>query len=178
MVSQRLMLKTFLFISLSLVFGSSMVMAQEPRAGKLLADSVATFELPCLSCDFYNANTIVDRNYDYELLNKKRALEMWSVDVKALCLVSFFGVMLANGILAVNNKWNLWIDIPCATVVGMSTMIPFFIWSRNLKRKADAIEISPTIGYINNDPYLNTAMLSNSTNVSGLSFGVKLKTSF
>ena len=76
MISQKFILRTFLFTWLFLVFGSSMVMAQEPRAGELLADSIATFELPCLSCDFYNANTIVDRNYDYELLNKKRSLEM------------------------------------------------------------------------------------------------------
>lgn len=124
-------------------------------------DSIVT-ELPNLALDFYNSIDIVNMNYEYELVKRKRKLEMWASEVSVIGYIGFLGVIVVNSILAYDNKWNLWVDIPCATLVGMSVMIPCLIWRKHIKQKANAIEIAPIIGL----------------NADNTVYGVCLKTSF
>lgn len=112
----------------------------------LNVNDTIVWEFPCLICDYYNEVHIADRNYEYELISKKQKLNMWSNVISISGDVLFGLVIFVNSVLAVNNNWNLWIDLPCATLVSMSVMGGCIIWSNNLKRRADAIEIAPIVG--------------------------------
>ncbi|MBO4573919.1 MAG: hypothetical protein J5708_01155 [Bacteroidales bacterium] len=124
-------------------------------------DSIVA-ELPNLALDFYNSMDIVNMNYEYELVKRKRKLEMWASEVNVLGYIGLIGVIAANGVLVYDYNWNLWVDIPCATLVGMSIMIPCILWRNHIMQKANAIEIAPIIGL----------------NADNTVYGVCLKTSF
>lgn len=171
-------LTAILFILATLMLGQTTASAQVTQPNQSPTDTLAFGILPSLSHDFYNTSSIVDRNYNYELLNKKRSLQMWSGEVLTIGMIIFMGEIAANSVLAVNNKWNLWIDIPCATIVGMATLMPFVFWSKHLQQRADAIEISPTIGYFNNGTMPFTALNPNPANPSSLAIGINIKANF
>ncbi len=149
-------------------------MAQEPLSDLIKTDSVTSVDLPSLSLDSYYINNIADRNYNYELLNKKRYYEMWSGEVKTIGMITLLALATVNAILAEKYEWNLWIDIPCATIAGCAILIPCVLWSNNLQAKADNIIISPTIGHISNSIPPNTAMNSDP---SSFILGINIKKS-
>ena len=149
--------------------------AQEPIPDEPKTDSVASLLLPSLSLDFYGTSSIVDRSYNYELFNKKRSLEMWAGEVTSFAVITMLGITFLNAKLASDYDWNLWIDIPCAAVVEIGTIVPFYLWRKNLLRKANAIEITPKIG-VNGNESGPTAIVTYPDASSRLSFGVNIKT--
>ena len=110
-----------------------------------VSDTIVS-DFPCLFCDFYNEMNISDRNYEYELINKKHRLELLAQGVSIGGIAAIVAIEVANAILAVNNDWNLWIDIPCVTVLSLATAVPFVLLSNHFHKRADAIEITPVVG--------------------------------
>ena len=50
-------------------------------------------DLPDLTLDYYNANTIIQRNYNYELIYQQRAIINKAVDLYHLSFVSIFATV-------------------------------------------------------------------------------------
>lgn len=136
--------------------------------------------LPSLSLEYYYDSTmnVLERNYNYQLMNKKRKYEYWSKEcliMGAACSVAVLGI---NGWLANKYNWNLWIDIPCAAVVAIGVFIPFGCVGRHLQNKADAIKIVPiTEVNINDDTTIGAVMYVDDFQQSK-SLGVQVKTKF
>lgn len=136
--------------------------------------------LPSLSLQYYNDSNInvLERNYDFRLMNKKSKLEFWSNECKVFAFCGLLTVIGVNSWLASEYDWNLWIDVPCATVVAMGVFIPLLYASIRLQIKADAIKIVPiTEVNINDDTTIGAVMYVDDFQQSK-SFGVQLKTKF
>lgn len=107
-----------------------------------VSNSTVEVEFSSLVNDFYATSFNWERSFNYELINKKRRLEMRAGEIMTLGWVCGMAVMFVNGYLAVDYEWNLWVDIPCATVLVMGTMGAFFYWSNQVDKKAQAIDIN------------------------------------
>lgn len=151
------------------------------------ADTTVTGnELPLLTEQFFMEQNFLSHEYNQEIKNKVSRLRMWSRDVAVAGTVALLGVMAVNGILVSNNDWSLWIDIPCATVVGMGVMIPFFTWSNRLSKKADALEAQTAfLWHTSKNMELgmtrfDTRLLLNDKDVrrNSINWGLTLKASF
>ena len=144
------------------------------------AENLKTTSLPSLSLEYYHDSTmnVLERNYDYQLMNKKRKYEYWSKECLIIGAACIFAVSGINAWLANKYDWNLWIDIPCATVVAMGVFIPSIYVSRNLQKKADAIKIVPIAEVnINENTAIGSVMYVDDFQQSK-SFGVQVKTKF
>lgn len=106
------------------------------------SNSTVEVEFPSLVNDFYATSFNWERNFDYELMNKKRRLEMRAGEIKTLSWVCCLAVICVNGYFAVEYGWNLWVYIPCGTVVTVGTIGAFFYWSNQVDKKAQAIDIN------------------------------------
>lgn len=89
---------------------------------------------------YYSEANFLDHSYGYERINKINKLKKWSRDVEKMGYASMLGVMFLNGYLANKYDWSLWIDIPCAAVVGCAVFYTFNRWSNRLEERATSIE--------------------------------------
>lgn len=136
-------------------------------------------ELPVLSKHFYQDMNFINKTYNYETKNKAERLKMWSREVETIGYATLLGIISVNAILANNNNWSLWIDIPCVTVVAIASMYPFYIWSHHLKKKAELLS-SQTVYLYNINRYLDigAASFTNTQNHSLQAVGIGLKVKF
>lgn len=145
-------------------------------ASTVVCDST---DLPILTEQFYWDLNFINQTYDYETKNKVERLKMRSRDVMTAGYATLLGIMLVNGVLANNNNWSLWIDIPCATVVAMASMYPFIAWSNHLKKKAESLSSQTVYLYnINRHMDLGTVSFTNMQTHSLQAIGIGLKVNF
>lgn len=104
-------------------------------------------DFPCLICDFYNEINIVDRNYEYELVNKKHKLETWSIVVRVVGVGLYLGVGVTSFIVSLDKNLNIWTNSLCGIAAGVLVLYPFYYWSEKLYQRAKAIDIKPVVGY-------------------------------
>lgn len=133
--------------------------------------------LPSLTLKYYNdsINNVLERNYDFQLMNKKRKLEFWATEIKTIGYITVLALVGINGWLAVEYEWNLWIDIPCCSIVAMGTVASFIYLSNFVEKKADAIKVVPlTEININDDTTVGAVMYVDDMQQSK-SFGVQIK---
>ena len=107
--------------------------------------------------DFYKFETnIYNRDYNYEAQYLKHKYESRAESI----MTTGYGVSLALGLgvslLAVFNDWNLWITIPCETIVMMGTILGFVYWSQAVKAKAEKINVTNLCEYRLSDNYCMT----------------------
>lgn len=136
--------------------------------------------LPSLALLYYNdsINNVLERNYDFQLMNKKRKLEFWATEMRTIGYITVLALCGINGWLAVEYEWNLWIDIPCCSIVAMGTVASFIYLSNFVKKKADAIKVVPlTEININDDTTVGAVMYVDDMQQSK-SFGVQIKKKF
>ncbi len=133
-----------------------------------------------LVSDYYtNYNYSLNRNYDYELINKKRKLEMWAEETKNIGFALGFGICIIGGCLAYDNNWSKWIYVPCGTVIFSGCILSSMYISKHLQKKADAINVSTIAQYnINNNFSVNAVHFSNSIDKSQKAIGIGVITSF
>lgn len=136
-------------------------------------------ELPILSEQFYRDVNFTNQTFDYETKNKVKRLKMWSREVMTAGYATLLGVGIVNAILAVNNNWSLWIDIPCATAVAVASMYPFIVWSNHLKKKAESLSSQTVYLFnINHRLDLGAVGFTNTQNHSLQAVGIGLKVNF
>lgn len=177
--------KLFLLLLISLLFGNKVsarsvsdeqVIDQDTLIGVTAVDSL---DYPVLTEDFYQNVTFLNQEFDYETKNKINRLNMWSREVMTAGFVTLLGVMFGNAILANKYDWSLWIDIPCASVIGLASMWPFVLWSNHLKEKAESLSSQTVYLYnINCRMDLGATSFTNHHDHSLRAIGVGLKVNF
>jgi hypothetical protein len=132
-------------------------------------------ELPILTEDFYHNVTFLNQDFDYDIINRANRLKMWSREVMTAGYVTLLGVIAVNSVLANNNNWSLWIDIPCATIIGMASMYPFILWSNHLKKKAESLSSQTVYLYNSHRLNLGATCFSNHHDHSLQAIGIGIK---
>lgn len=147
------MIKIKLFIVLFLIAISQIAIAQDvPQATKKVENDTIVKELPILTLDYYNDNTVVNRNYDYELLNRQRLLKSKASDVMILGIITGVAVYTSvSTLIMISSDYDfdaLMVVTALATgaAAGYLVFVPFQIWSKKLNLRAQSIEVSPMIG--------------------------------
>ena len=115
------------------------------QSGDVTRNDTIVTNLHSFSHNFYYDQNIVDRSYDYELINKKRKIEMWAREVDNMGAILPLAIVLVDVVLVIENEWNLWINIPCTAALSGAVGYSFYKWGQNIKKRADAIEVSPMI---------------------------------
>lgn len=163
-------------ISLFPVSASAQYSSREDSICKNKVNSVQvdSLVLNSFSSSFYYSKNALERNYDFELLNKQRKLRMWSNEISVWGYVSIFVVMGLGGWAAVDRPWSLLITIPLEVIVCGGIIIGSSIWANNLMEKAAAIhEFSVSIIDINNsDLFISHYSMDRNYNL-GLGIGYK-----
>ena len=97
-------------------------------------DTLPSFieELYSDNVDFTHAS-IRDREVQQkELYLKARTVEIFGTAM-------YMGILLLESNLAVENNWNEWIYIPCATLLSLASIAGTLLWSAKIESKADKI---------------------------------------
>lgn len=106
------------------------------------AEAIGPRELPTLPLSAYLETNSMDRSYNYKLLNKKRKLLRMSKDVETFSYLCGLGAMLGVFAIADDKNWSEWIITPCGMIGFFAVTIPLNMWSKNLEKKANAIDVS------------------------------------
>lgn len=138
------------------------------------SDSVS---LPKLTLDYYSEVNFLEHAYDYDRIVKINRLKSQQRNVGVIAYATLLGIMFFNGYLAVEYEWNLWIDIPCATVVALASFYPFMQWQNRLQAKIDALS-AQTVYLCPISDDVNLGLAHFSSNMSYNAFGIGLKISF
>ena len=138
----------------------------------LVSVSTAFPQLPSQSYDYYAKSNIANRDYDYETLIHKQKLERDATDLSRAALISFrevfdgFSPWMLNKMT--DKGHSLWGSITLSLVTGITaattSTVPFFLWSMELEKQAEAIEISPTVSAYYNDSI--SFLVTNDGNIS------------
>lgn len=135
--------------------------------------------LPKLSAEYYNYETFLKKNFDYELINKKRALKRNSNDLLIFGVALATGGYLATSYIGEKNGWSMAVSIPVGVVVGAGFLTPFVVWSDHLRTKANNIRVETAyILSLGKHTELGTAFFSSNHNWENGAIGVGLKTTF
>lgn len=97
---------------------------------------------------YFDNSDILVRSYNFELINKKKRLNMWSNEVTIFGFTALFGIISLGSWLGVNNDWSVWVTVPVETVVGIGTLWGFIAWGNNLKKRSDAILVADVPVYL------------------------------
>lgn len=142
-----------LFIILFLIAISQIATAQDiPQVTQGAETDTIVTKLPDLTLDYYNDNTVVNRNYDYELINRKLRLESRATNVSLIGIIT--GVLVYTSVSTLimftadfdMNPLLVVTALSSGAVAGFFVYVPFQIWSNKLKQRAQSIEVSPMIG--------------------------------
>ena len=147
------MIRIRLLIILFLIAISKIVTAQDtPRTTSEVENDTIVTKLPDLTLDYYNDNTVVNRNYDYELINRKLRLDSKASNVWIIGYIT--GIMVYTGVSTL-IMFTADYDFDALLIVtalasgaaaGYLTFVPFQIWNKKLHMRAQSIEVSPMIG--------------------------------
>ena len=98
-------------------------------------------ELPSMSEQYFEDVYTLDRNYEYQLFNKKRRLQMWAFNTASISIA----LMLGGGILSVELSlmygWKDWTLVPCV-LVSMTPLVAGMVLFRYLLKRANAIDVN------------------------------------
>lgn len=138
-------------------------------------DSIDYKDLPVLSDEVYSIDVILDRNYEYELLNKRLKLIKMSNDLKIVGSVSMFAVMGIFIGIGVTQDWNSWVMIGCGLVGAFGSEWLFNKIASNLRKKADAIVVNSVsvAGIGSNAHILASTFSSRGQKLSGIGLGIQ-----
>ena len=106
----------------------------------LYNDSLVNQRSNSLALSLYNSLQALDRNYNYELMNKSRKLRMWSNEVRVLGYAFALGILFGCPYLF--PDCSLWILIPVECVVACGALVASNILANSLKKKSEAIKES------------------------------------
>jgi hypothetical protein len=81
---------------------------------------------------YYVDQSFLSHSYNYELENKIQKLKKKQSDVWVAGFATVIALEIVGGFLADEHKWNLWVYIPCATVVAMGALVPFALWQSHI----------------------------------------------
>lgn len=131
----------------------------------------------------YAFRPVVNRNYDYAAMVKKQRLITLADDVMNFGYLMTIATAVGGAFLLDldeldSNTKQLWIYIPCASVVLMGELLGFMYLSHHIRQKADNIQVASLFEYDVNDKYA-LALCNHHNRISGTdSPGIGLKITF
>ncbi len=133
--------------------------------------------------DSYAFRPVVNRNYDYASVVKKQRMLTLADDVMNFGYLISIGTALAGAFLLdfdeleSDNK-QLWIYIPCVTVVMTGEIMGSIYLSRYIRQKAENIQVASLMEYDLSDTYA-IAICNHHDRISGTdSPGIGIKINF
>lgn len=136
-------------------------------------------KLPQLSKEFYADINSMNRTYDYELQNMKQRLKMRATEVEALGIITTIAVYSLTIGVGTADEWPTWIVVSSAVVEIFATTVPFFIWAKRLRQKADAIDVSTAYVLPMNDHIsVGVSHFRNNNEQAYNGFGIGVKATF
>lgn len=105
--------------------------------------------------DFYEfKKNIYERNYNnYEAQYLKHQYEIKAQNIMTAGYGATLLLMTAISIPAVLYEWNLWVVIPCETLLVSGVIFGFALWSQKVEKKAQQINVAKVYEYNINDNY-------------------------
>lgn len=175
MKSRILALMLFIFTGISSILSQSVTADFAMSHDMEINDSIDFKDLPVLSDEVYSIDVILDRNYGYELLNKRLKLIRLSNDLKITGVVSMFAVMGIIIGIGATHDWNSWLTIGCGVVGAFGSEWLFNKIASNLRKKADAIVINtvPVADIGCNAHILASTFSSKGQKLSGIGLGIQ-----
>lgn len=104
-----------------------------------------TLELASMTASYYESVSFLDRNYDYELANRKHNLEMWASGMESIAILTMASASVLGGYLCSKYEWKEAVYIPSMVVLEMSVIVPMLFLRKNLMEEAASIELGPTV---------------------------------
>jgi hypothetical protein len=142
-------------------------------------DTTQVEDLPMLSADYYNSESFLNKSFDYELLNKKRALIKKSNDLILLGAILCVGGGMATSFVGESKGWSTAVSIPVGVVVGAAFLLPVTSWSLHLRSKANRIQIETAyVLPMGKHTELGPALFSSQINWRDSAVGVGFETTF
>lgn len=163
----------FVFAGVSYASSQSIPGEFELPYGIVAEDSVCTEDLPVLSDEVYSVGVVLDRNYDYDLLNKRLKLIRLSNDLKIIGFVSAFAVDIIIMWVGVNQEWNSWVMIGTGVAGGIGADWLFSRIAGNIRKKADAIVVNsaPVANIGSNTRIVTSTFSTKGQALPGIGFG-------
>lgn len=139
----RIFLVTILFICQHscLLYGQTVENATQSASSSAQSASDTITVFPTLAEAFYNAPLDIDKNYDYQVLNKKRLLQVLSYEVLGVGILTTVGGTVLFGCLA-DNVMPIWSAVVCAISLAGVVVPLSVVGYRQLQKKASAIDVS------------------------------------
>ena len=81
---------------------------------------------------YYVDQSFLSHSYNYELENKIQKLMKKQSDVLVAGIATVIAIGFVGVFLADEHNWNLWVYIPCATVVAIGAFTPFLLWHSHI----------------------------------------------
>ncbi len=142
-------------------------------------DSTYQQPLPSLTSNYYNDITFLNQNYNYELLNKKRALKSRSNSILTIGVVAAVGSVMVISFIGEKNGWSTFATISTGTVVAGGIIVPTVIWSNHVRKKANLIQVETAyLLPIGKHSELGTAVFSYGERFEDKAIGIGFKTTF
>lgn len=138
-------------------------------------DSTIVEELPILSANIYESEIEMNRNYEYDIINKRRSLIKLSNDLRIVGVVSMFAIVGIISGIGCTHDWNSWLIIGSSVVGGLGIEWMFNRFASNLRKKADAIVINtvPVANIGSKTHLLATTISERGMKISGLGLGLQ-----
>ena len=105
--------------------------------------------------DFYQfKSNIYERNYNsYEAQYLKHQYELKAQNIMTAGIGALLLAMFGLSIPAVLYEWNLWVFIPCESVMATGVILGVVLWSQKVEKKAQQINVAKVYEYNINDNY-------------------------
>lgn len=141
----------------------------------LLAEENVVFaQRHSLAYDHYTKSTISNRNYNYEIQNRKKMLESEAADIHRAGVLSAIGIYFGASYIIISalSKSSPWLFVPLSLVIGSSagggSWFLFNHWGEKVYKQAKSIEIDPSdnelVLGLNNKPISKDAISSSYLN--------------
>lgn len=136
--------------------------------------------LPSLSEQYFEDAYSLDRNYEYQLLNKKKRLQMWAINTVSIATAILVGGIFLSVELITRYNWKEGVAVPCCVIIAMLPVLAGVILMRYLLKRAAAIDVkSLTHIPLNNRMSLGFGAMacqhqSSCTNYQSIGLGITL----
>lgn len=150
-----------------------------PQNAAAQADSTYQQPLPSLTKSYYEGITFLSHNYNYELLNKQRALKSRSNTILTAGIIVAVGSCAAMAFIGEQNHWSTFATVSCGMVVTGAVIVPTMLWSNHLRKKANLIQVETAYFLpIGKHSELGAAVFSKGEQFGDKAIGIGFKTTF
>jgi hypothetical protein len=125
-----------------------------------VADSIGS-TYPSLSSNYYQYSRLLRHNYNYDLIDKKRKLEMKSKDLRGASIIAVMASTASMVLIGESNDWSLAVSLPSAFALAAATSFPLFLLSERVKKKSERMDTqSALIVNVNNHAQIGITKFS------------------